>query len=417
MPPKRRSSRPRRILFFDHTAKLGGGELSLLSMVTRLDRRRFEPVVVLAAEGPLVELFRAGGINAQVLPMSSKLCDIRKDSLGPSSLLKVRVLAEGLACAIRLASLIRSREAELVHTNSLKADIIGGLAARIAGRPLVWHVRDRIAEDYLPRPIANVFRALCRVWPDYVVVNSRATLRSLQSADHRPTKGSSSDNNAHYRMRVVHDGTKLPEIDHTDSPSTEPLIGLVGRITPWKGQDVFLRAAAKVLKSFPNARFQIIGAPLFSEQDYENELKIIARRLGIENRVDFTGFRSDVSAVISRLDVLVHASTVGEPFGQVVIEGMAAAKPVVATGGGGVLEIVQDGITGLLVPMKDHDSMADAIAWLLTHPQKARLMGANGRQRVSDKFTIERTVCAMQDVFDTMLQPPWPPPTIELSNN
>jgi glycosyltransferase involved in cell wall biosynthesis len=181
-----------------------------------------------------------------------------------------------------------------------------------------------------------------------------------------------------------------------------PVIGLVGRISPWKGQHIFLRAAAEVLKKYPGARFQIIGAPLFAEQDYDRHLRELAAELGIESSVEFTGFQSNVDQWISRLDLFVHASTTGEPFGQVVIEAMAHAKPVVATRGGGIPEIVQDGVTGLLVPMNDAPAMSLAIDRILADPVAAGAMGAAGRRRVEEHFTIRRTARRVQDIFDTI---------------
>jgi glycosyltransferase involved in cell wall biosynthesis len=178
---------------------------------------------------------------------------------------------------------------------------------------------------------------------------------------------------------------------------------LVGRISPWKGQDVFLRAAAIVRRQFPQARFQVIGSALFGEREYEQGLRAMAHSDGLESAVEFLGFRDDVPDLIARLDVLVHASTTGEPFGQVIIEGMAAAKPLVATRGGAVPEIVVDGTTGLLVPMNDAPKMAEAIATLLSDPDRARAMGLAGRERVAQRFTIARTAEGVQKVYDELL--------------
>jgi glycosyltransferase involved in cell wall biosynthesis len=161
---------------------------------------------------------------------------------------------------------------------------------------------------------------------------------------------------------------------------------LIGRISPWKGQHVFLRAAARVLKRFPEARFVIAGAAIFGEEAYEKQLHRLVRELAIADQVDFLGFSTDVPSVIEGLDVVAHASTLPEPFGQVIIEAMASAKPVVATLGGGVTEIIDDNITGLLVPMGDDQEM-----------------GYRGRIRVLRQFTIDKTVRQVQEVYDFLL--------------
>ena len=184
-----------------------------------------------------------------------------------------------------------------------------------------------------------------------------------------------------------------------------PVITLVGRITPWKGQDVFLRAAARVRERFPNACFWIVGSPMFGEDDYERSLHVLAGELGLTEHVKFWGQRDDVPALLARTDLLVHASTLGEPFGQVVIEGMAAGKPVIATDGGALPEIVLPGETGLLVRMGDAEAMADAICALLADPARAAAMGTAGWRRVQEKFTIAHTVRKVETVYDQMLNP------------
>jgi glycosyltransferase involved in cell wall biosynthesis len=394
-------TRVRRVLMVDHTAALGGGEIALLNLVAHLDRSRYEPVVLLFADGPLVQLLRNKGVEVHIRPLHPSVGGSRKDSLGTGSLLKFATMGRSLAFCGALAGLMRRLSADLVHTNSLKADLIGGLSARLAGIPLLWHVRDRIADDYLPRAVVRAFRVAGRLIPDRLVANSYATLATLTGAAEPAVNEPDVDRRqgSNQRRCVVHDGTSLPA--HVREIAGAPLVGLVGRISPWKGQDVFLRAAAEVAARFPEARFQVIGAALFAEQEYERQVRQLAADLNVP--VEFTGFRSDVGNLIEQLTVLVHASTSGEPFGQVVIEGMAAGKPVVATAGGGVLEIVDHGMTGLLVPMKDHSAMAGAISQLLADPAHATAMGQRGRQRVLKHFTIEQTADRMQGVYDSML--------------
>gem|GEM_PF-31875 len=387
----------RSILFFDHTAALGGGEIALLHLVEALDRERFEPVVVLASDGPLREKLAGAGVETHVLSLSPEVVQTRKDSLGSSSLLKVGLIVRALLYVVRLARFIAKRRINLVHTNSLKADLIGGFAARLARVPVIWHIRDRIEDDYLPAAVVTVFRWLLRVVPNCVIANSAATMRTLRL----PT-----DANANVvASGVVHDGV-APVLETVARLGSEtPLIGIIGRISPWKGQHIFLRAAATVRERFPRARFQIIGSALFDEAEYEKEVRSLAVTLGLSDAVEFTGFRADIPELIERLDILAHASTTGEPFGQVVAEGMIAGKPVVATNGGGVPEIIEDGTSGLLVPMDDAPALAGAIIWLIEHPEKAGKIASAGRQRILDHFTIEHTVSKVQRIYDALLLP------------
>lgn len=387
------------VVYFDHTALMSGGEIALLHLLQHLDRQLYRPVVVLSADGPLHGKLVEAGIETHILLLDEGVGATRKDDLGLRRLLNPRAGLSVLRYASRLARFLKTSQAELLHTNSLKSDIIGGVAGRLARVPVLWHVRDRIATDYLPKPAVTGFRWLSRLLPNCVVTNSQATLDALEPS---PTRRSARAR----RLQVVHDGiptTAAPASASPASPPAGPLIGLVGRLSPWKGQHVFLEAAAQVRKECPEARFQIIGSAMFGEEDYEAKIRQMRETLELQDCVEFTGFREDVPDLIRRMDVLVHASTIGEPFGQVVVEGMIAGKPVVATNGGGVPEIVQDGVTGWLVPMGESAPMAEAILKLLRDPQKAAQMGAAGRQRVLDHFSIELTARRVEAVYAQLI--------------
>lgn len=391
---------------------MGGGEISLFHLVQRLNRERYFPVVVLGAEGELNQKLKACGVETHVLPLSENVANTRKDSLGHSSLLRLGALVRTVRYAFRLARFIGKRKIDLVHTNSLKADIIGGIAARLARVPVIWHVRDRIADDYLPRSAARMFRYLCRTIPDFIIVNSEATLKTLCLPNPNgvavPKEKAFVPRSSVVYNGVVHDGvpsntlvTGEHDCGTIHSPEDgQQRVGLVGRISPWKGQHVFIQAAAEVRQAFPSTRFLIIGSAMFGEEEYEREIRELTSSLGLDDCLEFTGFRTDVQELVHSLDVLVHASTTGEPFGQVIAEGMAACKPVVATLGGAVPEIVQDGVTGLLVPMGDAQCMAEAIIKLLSNPELAEQMGEAGRQRVEEHFTMEHVVQKVESIYD-----------------
>lgn len=392
----------RTVVFFDHTAMMSGGEIALLNLIQHLDRDRYLPVVVLSADGPLVSKLVDSGVETHVLPLDPSVSETRKDSLGARGLLRPAAALNVVGYAWRFARFLKARQADLLHTNSLKSDIIGGISGRLARVPVIWHVRDRIAEDYLPRPAVAGFRWLCRILPHYIITNSEATLKTLYFDIEGRAAVIHSGVTKTY-VRVVHDGVgdqALPEAGAQKRQGAGPVLGLVGRLSPWKGQHIFLEAAAMVRKEFPEARFQIIGSAMFGEEEYEARVRKLCTTLGLDDCVEFTGYRKDVPALINGLDILVHASTSGEPFGQVVVEGMVAGKPVVATDGGGVPEIVQEGVTGWLVPMGESAPMAEAILKLLRDPEQAARMGIAGRKRVLDHFTIELTAQRVQDIYD-----------------
>lgn len=381
------------ILYLDHTAKMGGGEIALLNLVRSLDRSRFRPIVVLASDGPLAEKLKNAGIEVVLLPLDSSVVDTRIHTLGAGSLVKFRQIASVVTYARRIARLAGEIDASVIHTNSLKSDIYGGIAGRMAGIPVVWHVRDSITSDYLPAAVAAAFRMLARFVPTAVVANSHSTLGTLRLPASRKTG-------------VVYSGVDLSTfstIEPHRRDSAAPIVAMVGRIARWKGQHVFIEAASAVLQRRPDCRFQIIGAPLFGEDGYLAHLRGLAAKLGVADNVEFLGFRADVPDLIAAADVVVHASIKAEPFGQVVVEAMAAGKPVIATNGGGLREIVVDGETGFLVPMGDVEEMAKRILELLGDPALALSMGRAGRKRVEEKFTIRQSLDIVQTLYSHLL--------------
>lgn len=392
--------KPPVILFYDHVAKLSGGEILLWHLASSLDRDKFHPVVVLGEDGPLREQLKASGIETHVLLLPDAIQNTRKDDLNKGGIVKrIASLRATYIYIWRLCRFIRRRRADIVHTNSLKADIVGGLAGRLAFKPVIWHLHDCIDTNYLPNAAVILFRSIARILPSHIISVSRAVQDTLcLPAKHPATV---------VHNGIPHDDAGLAKAEVSPaSPNhcaTGPLIGIVGRITRWKGQHVFIRAAAVLRRRYPDARFQIVGGALFGEDEYLAELQELTRQLNLENVVEFTGFRSDVPDLVAKFDVFVHASTAPEPFGIVILEAMMESKPIVATRGGGVPEIVNDGETGILVPMDDPEALASAIASFLDSPETMQRMGEAGRQRVLDHFLIENTARAVEDVYRSVL--------------
>src|SRR5258708_39671733 len=171
-----------RILSINHTAKLGGGELALCALIRHIDKDKVSHQVLLCADGPLVGRLK-NITDVHIVPLSEEIREARKDGLGSGGLAQLKKMSSLTAYILRLRNEIRRLKVDVVHTNSLKADIIGGIAARLAGKRVIWHVRDRIESDYLPAKVARVFRMLARLVPHAIIANSRATLETLQLGD------------------------------------------------------------------------------------------------------------------------------------------------------------------------------------------------------------------------------------------
>lgn len=372
-----------RVALVSHVARMGGGEFSLLAIVERLDRRSLELVAVLGEDGPLAERLRALQVEVVVHPLDRSVIDRRKESLGAAGLAAPLVLARTLRGAVGLARLFREREVDVVHTNTLKAHLLGGLAGRLARARVVWHVRDHISSPYLPAAAVPLVRLAARILPHRIVAVSASAARTLGRRD----------------ATVVHQGVELPDAPAERPAEGAPRVGLVGRIAPWKGQDIFLAAAARLAPEFPDAEFVLAGAPLFGEEPFERQLRRQATSLGLDGRVGFLGFQEDVWQVYRELDVVVHASTLPEPYGNVVLEAMASRRALVGAAAGGVLELVDDGRTGVLVPPGDPEALAAAIGRLLRSPQERRRLADAGRRHVEESFSRDRDARTLERIW------------------
>ncbi|NUO90705.1 MAG: glycosyltransferase family 4 protein, partial [Dermatophilaceae bacterium] len=392
MQPPRGSGRrgPLRVAVLDHTAELGGAELALVRLLEGLDADRVEPVVVLFSEGPLARRLRSAGHAVEVVPLGERLGAASR-RLTPVGAAKAALSSVGFLR--RLLTRLRRLDVDLVHTTSLKADLIGVPVARLLGVPLVWHVHDRIADDYLPRWTTRLVRALARRAPRAVVANSAATATTLPGA-----RG----------LTVIHPGlttdqvTPAPRCRQPDGP---PVVGMVGRLSPTKGQLVLVRAMRRVVDERPDATARLVGAAAFGAEAYEREVREEVERLGLRDHVQLVGFVDDPRAELDRFAVCVHASPTPEPFGQVVTEAMAWGVPVVATSGGGVDEVVRTGPpgceTGLLVPADDDAALATAILEVIEHPAPALARAGRAHADVRERFAAAAGSSAMTAVWES----------------
>jgi glycosyltransferase involved in cell wall biosynthesis len=334
-----------KVVYLDHTAQLSGGEIALLRLLPHLSR--VHPHVVLGEDGPLAGRLQLAGISCEVMPFDGQARDLHREQLTRGTV-SPAVAASASNYVLRLAARLRKLAPDLVHTNSLKAGIVGSLASRLAGVPVIWHVRDRIAEDYMPVPAVRLVRYMTRHLPAAVVANSSATLETLA------LRGRGNLMCAVIPEVVV----EVPVRPRTTNGALT--FGVVGRLAPWKGQDFFLRAFAR---AFPDGRERavVVGGALFGEDDYAAGLPRVAHELVISDRVELRGHRDDIWEELAGLDVLVHSSLTPEPFGQVILEGMAAGVPVVAAGAGGPAEILRNDVTGLLYEPRSVPSLALAM--------------------------------------------------------
>jgi glycosyltransferase involved in cell wall biosynthesis len=385
---------PRTIAYVDHADPVGGAEKSLCELIAHLDRDRFEPVII---HRPGAEWLRyADRADAERRPgiPPSDLYTARRTELGGGKLAGLRRLCAAVPLLLELSSEIASVGPSLVHTNSTKMHLLAGAAARIRGLPVVWHMRDLMTDEGAR---AWLRRGVDRIRPEVIAI-SEAVASQFEGMP--------------CTVRVVPNGIPIERFEpgpppeglgeELALPDGSPIACVVGRLTPWKGHRTLLRAWPEVTARVPDAHLLIVGEVAFWDDSYADELRALADELGVSGSITWAGFRDDVPDLLRLVDLLVLASK-DEPFGRVVIEGMAAGLPVVATKSGGVPEIVVEGQTGLLVPPEQPLPMADAIAQMLADPSLAEAMGAAGRERAEERFDVRRVARQVGEIYDEIL--------------
>jgi glycosyltransferase involved in cell wall biosynthesis len=300
-----------------------------------------------------------------------------------------------------LARLIQREQVAIVHVNEI-LDVYAGVAARVAGVPCVWHVRADLATvPRLRKALSKVVLELA----DKVVVVSRSVQRRVFQRRERE------------KVFVMNDPGPDPSRFHTGITGSaireelgiareELVVGLIGKLVEVKGHAALLRAAPHVLRRFPHTCFLIVGGAVEGERnaEYASMLRGLPEELGIDGRVVFTGFRSDVPQIMAACDVITHCSIYPDPFPGVVLQGMALGKPVVASNLGGAKEQIQEGVSGLLVDPRDPWSLASAITSLLSSPGTRDALGKTAAEQVRTRFTPEIFLDNLTGLYRDLLE-------------
>ena len=386
------------VAIIGHTAALSGGELALARMLPYLQTDHLDVTVVLAEDGPLVPVVRGIGARVVVIPLSAA---VRNRSRADTATLGQMLagVPSTLSYVRRLRSWLLDNDVQLVHTNTLKAAVYAGIAGRTAGLPVLWHIRDRIARDYLPSSTTTLIHVLSLVIPQRIAVNSATTAASLPRL-------------ARKRVQIVPDCVDRPDTgsarsehrpgaDRSTREGMCAVVGMMGRLAPWKGQHIALEAFWCAFAGDPGVQLAFVGSAMFGEDDYEQGLRARVGELGLADRVEFRGFRGDIWKEYATFDVAVHASVIPEPFGQVVIESMAARVPVIASAAGGPAEVVRHGVNGLLVPPGDIASLAQAMAGLVHQPAVRRRLADRGAE-TAQAYSPRATVLALRGLYGAL---------------
>jgi glycosyltransferase involved in cell wall biosynthesis len=350
-----------KILLLDQYNQPGGAQQCLLDLLPGLMEKGWEPLVMLPGEGPLGQAIRRLGI--EVLPVTCGPYQSGRKTSGDA----LRFLSDLRAASAQIADACRRHHASLVYVNGPR--LVPATVAAHGRIPILFHCHSYLSPRYLEWTTAIPLRRAGA----QVIASSNFVSRPLRRWIHEK------------RMAVVYNGVRpAAEMRHY---GTGPVtVGVIGRIAREKGQDLFLRAAALILRELPECRFVVCGAPLFSDPDFAHQLHSLAEGLPVE----FTGWREDVGPVLANLDLLVVPSTAIDATPRVILQAFAAKVPVIAFSNEGFRELLEDGRTGALVSERTPESLAATVCELLRAPPcRLREIADAAYSEWQTRFTLE----------------------------
>ncbi|MBX2989884.1 MAG: glycosyltransferase [Bacteroidetes bacterium] len=381
------------VAYIHYPSDLYGAGRSLIRLLEHIDRTRFRPLVVLKRDGPLRARLEESGVRVSILKSLSVIERSRARLPGLATLPMTF-----LASVVQLFIFLKRENVYLVHTNT---GIIpsSAFAAKIAGVPHVWHIRDWFGE----------FSRLWQVYSRYILWSSACVLCVSQSVARQFPASS--------KVRVMHNGFSLDEfridreLARRDTRARYNInetfvVGTVGRIKfVRKGQEVLVRAISVLKEKGAKVKCLIVGSVFPGNEVHLTMLQELINSLGLQEEVVLAGELSDPRPAFAAMDVFVLPSAQPEPFGGVVVEAMAMGLPVVGTSIGGTVDQVVEGVTGFLIPPADHQALAEKLYILYKDRSLGRQFGEAGRKRMRSEFDLHRTVKAIEDIYTKIGRP------------
>jgi len=362
------------------TLDVGGAEMQLVELVTRLNRDRFDATVCcLATGGPLVERLARAGVRVRILDFRRFRNQGRYVTALPHALLRLW----------QMFRLMRETRPHIVHGVLLWAYILGAYVGRAARVPVVIASRRSLGLFKADKPHYLLLERAADRLTDLFIANSEAVRRDTLDREHIDPE----------RVLVVHNGVDFGRFDHSAEPlttaelGTRPRVIVVSNLIHYKGHEFFLRAWPRVVERFPQATALLVG-----EGVMRSHLQAIACELGIDGSVRFLGSRTDVPSLLATSDLYVHPS-LQEGYSNAILEAMAAGRPVVATRVGGNLEAIADDETGILVPPADSTALAAAMLRVLEDAAYAAQLGSQAAAAVRRRFEIGHVVRAYENIY------------------
>ena len=399
-----------KILFYNHTGQIGGAERVLLTLMGRLDRGEFDSILVCPAEGPLTRLAKETGLRTEAVDGLKARFTWRLDHL-------VGYLDSGRQLVRQLRKQVIDNQPDLIHANSVRAGLVATLATIGLKPAVIWHIH-----DLLPRhPLTTVIRAFALVSrrtrivavaqasADRMTANIRSLRRRttvIMNAVDLDTAGCARTGSGSDRIEhgVASYGRPDPVATAPGSDTiAAPLIGMIGRLTPAKGQLEMVKLFPKIMSRFPSAKLLIVGAPAFNnEHDYQQLLKQTIADMNLCDHVQMLGARDDIADILGALDLLV-VNSASEACSLVILEAMASGTPILATSTGGTPELIEHQMNGWLVTFGQDDELLQGVLTILSDPALRERLSSEASQRARMRHTIPRFMSEMQGFYRTLL--------------
>ena len=390
---------------------VGGSHHSLFFLVKYINRNRYQPIVLFYQENMMVPDFK--NICEVYFFKQNHVFTIEKDFPGLYKMInrgnyikKPFLLYQKahnlLFCyipnLINIYRFIKKHGIDLIHVNNYPSLTDWLIISKLLNVKIVSHLRGFYY-------ISKFEKILVKFYDKVISTSNWVTYQMKEQ------------NISCKNVVLIHNGIDVDAVkidtDLSENILTElnitdksPVIGVIGNIRKWKGQHVAIEAMKLLIDKYKNIRCIIVGSISNSPNDteYLKYLNELILKYNLEKYVLFTGFRKDIYNIINSLDIIVHTSILPEPFGRVLLEGMILRKPVIATNQGGPLEIIEDGVSGLLVPPENPKLLSDKISFLVENKHISKTMGENARRRIEEKFSIERNVKEIEDVYLNLLK-------------
>jgi glycosyltransferase involved in cell wall biosynthesis len=390
---------------------IGGSYYCLLEIVKRIDRNKYTPFVSFYQDNILVSEFQKY-CNVIVLNLTTGL--IIKKNYPNLYILSTKVfllrwllylyqktfnlIKYSLLFYLKITYIILKNKIDLIHMNNAPVLTPWLIAAKIFRKKCISHVRG----NWEPIPLHKAFVK----YYDCIISISNSVTNYVKN------QRVNVDN-----FITIHDGIDIDDVLNMKKRNSDELkkelnvsyddllIGLIGNIKSWKGQHIAIEAMKNLKGKIPNIKCLIIGdvSNLEEDQQYYKYLKNLVNDHNLVKYIIFTGFRKDIPDIISILDILIHTSTAPEPFGRVILEGMVFSKPIIATAHGGPLEILEDGISGFLIPPNNPEALAKKIDQLISYLDNAKNVGQMGRKKVKGCFSIETNIKKIEQLYTQLL--------------